>query len=203
MKRAQLCQAALLLLVVSAMIAPRAEAQTVAAGPYYAVPSWDMTIDCSTPANCLRFGVLSNMNTEAVLDRETGLVWQRSPRATATSHEVAAQSCAQAQTGGRLGWRLPSVHELESLLVPKPVPAFTSALFLPDGHPFIGVQTEQYWTGTMRQGTDSNLLFWTIGIGTNSLPIPTTGPSIGPGIPGNAPFVFMWCVRGGGPISVY
>src|SRR5262249_15328144 len=40
-------------------------------GPYYAEPSWDQMLPAST-----RFIVLSNFNSEAVLDRETGLVWQ-------------------------------------------------------------------------------------------------------------------------------
>src|SRR5437660_12527200 len=38
-----------------------------AVGPYYAAPSWDQTLAAST-----RFIVLSNMNGDAVLDRETG-----------------------------------------------------------------------------------------------------------------------------------
>ena len=38
-------------------------------GPYYAMPSWDQTLPAAT-----RFIVLTNMGSEAVLDRETGLV---------------------------------------------------------------------------------------------------------------------------------
>jgi hypothetical protein len=53
-------------------------AQTVAPGPYYAMPSWDQTLPVAT-----RFIVLSNMGSNAVLDRETGLVWERSPVAAA------------------------------------------------------------------------------------------------------------------------
>lgn len=51
-----------------------ARAQTTAVGPYYATPSWDQKVQCDTQATCPRFIVLSNWNSEAVLDRETGLV---------------------------------------------------------------------------------------------------------------------------------
>jgi hypothetical protein len=44
---------------------PRAVAQTVAAGPYYATPSWDQTLACTASATCPRFIVLSNFNNEA------------------------------------------------------------------------------------------------------------------------------------------
>ena len=54
-----------------------AHAQTTANGPYYAMPSWDQQLPAST-----RFIVLSNWNSEAVLDRETGLVWERAPDRT-------------------------------------------------------------------------------------------------------------------------
>ena len=60
----------LLLLVATVSV----NAQTVGAGPYYATPSWDQTLPSNT-----RFIVLSNMNSAAVLDRETGLVWERAP----------------------------------------------------------------------------------------------------------------------------
>jgi PEP-CTERM motif len=67
--------------VLAFMLAsPSARAQTTAVGPYYATPAWDQTLPCSAPNNCPRFIVLSNMNSEAVLDRESGLVWERSPR---------------------------------------------------------------------------------------------------------------------------
>jgi hypothetical protein len=70
----------------------RGRAQTVAPGPYYAKPSWDQKLDCTTPANCPRFVVLELRPHAAVLDRETGLVWERSPLALAgtyfCSHQI-------------------------------------------------------------------------------------------------------------------
>ena len=90
-------------------------------GPYYATPSWDQTLPAST-----RFIVLSNFNSAAVLDRETGLVWERAPTAGTFNWFAAASVCQGLSTGGRLGWRLPSLQELQSLFDPTagapPVP---------------------------------------------------------------------------------
>ena len=48
-----------------------------AVGPYYAIPAWDQSLPAST-----RFVVLTNWGQQAVLDKETGLVWERSPATT-------------------------------------------------------------------------------------------------------------------------
>ena len=186
-----------------ALTCAAADAQTVANGPYYATPSWDQKIPCASPANCPRFVVLADWNQQAVLDRETGLVWQRSPNQTNVSHEAASQLCAGTRTGDRFGWRLPSVHELQSLLVSKLVPALTSGLYLPDGHPFSGISPlDHYWTAT-RRAYDSEEIFWTVGMGTAFSPFDSTGPGIGTGVPRDSTLVRMWCVRGGGPITFY
>ena len=114
-----------------------------AVGPYYATPSWDQTLPAST-----RFVVLSNLNSQAVLDRETGLVWQRTPDNSFSTHDSARQKCELDATGGREGWRLPAVNELESLIDPT-IPFPNTAL--PSGHPFIAggsCAAVGYWTAT-------------------------------------------------------
>jgi len=88
----------------------RAGAQTTAVGPYYATPSWDQTLPAST-----RFIVLSNMNGSAVLDRETGLVWEKAPDPTSRTWEAARRYCVGKTVGNRKGWRLPTVDELATL----------------------------------------------------------------------------------------
>ena len=93
----------------------------------------------STRFECVMGGV-------AVLDRETGLVWQRAvaPDATTYGGELIS-GCDQLELGGRYGWRLPSINEIRSL-------ADTSADHLPDGHPFTGVLTpgaDTFWTSTV------------------------------------------------------
>src|SRR5262247_1142304 len=86
---------ALVAVGVLALAAEPAAAQTLAPGPYYATPSWDQSLLPST-----RFIVLSNFNNEAVLDRETGLVWERSPSTDHSAWFFAILHCA----GRAQGW---------------------------------------------------------------------------------------------------
>jgi hypothetical protein len=118
-----------LAVVTLAVFAHPATAQIVATGPYYATPSWDQTFPGST-----RFVVLANFNNEAVLDRETGLVWERSPTLGFLAWTASSQHCLDQQTGTRGGWRLPTINELASLFDPSA----TAAPALPSGHPFAG-----------------------------------------------------------------
>ena len=105
----------LLTLGVLPVLGGGAEAQTTAIGPYYATPSWDQTLACTTLANCPRFIVLSNFSSAAVLDRETGLVWEQSPSPSPATWLFAQIICLFSVTGGREGWHLPTVQELTSL----------------------------------------------------------------------------------------
>ena len=152
-----------------------ARAQTTAVGPYYAWPSWDQTLPSNT-----RFIVLSNMNSEAVLDRETGLVWEKSPATTPASNWGSARfQCNFRSIGGRKGWRLPSVHELASLVdasVPFP------AIKLPPGHPFTNVQIG-YLSATTDAANTNNA--WRVSFQDGSLG--ASDKQFG------AP---VWCVRG-------
>jgi hypothetical protein len=105
--------------------------------------NWDRKIN-----NALeRFRVLSAFNNEVVLDRETGLVWERSPSTQAVLWPNARLSCAQKAIGGRGGWRLPTFNELTSLVDPAVV--VPGAPRLPAGHPFLNVQTGAYWSATV------------------------------------------------------
>src|SRR5262249_61948747 len=65
-----------------------------------------------------RFTVLPLFNNEAVLDKETGLVWEQSPDSTSFAWAAAIAHCYQQDVGGRKGWRLPTVEELARLLEP-------------------------------------------------------------------------------------
>ena len=86
-----------------------ADAQTSAPGAYYAPPAWSQSLPAST-----RFILLSNFNNEAVLDRETGLVWMRTPDQAATFWDAAFSTCSSHSIGSRVGWRLPTMTELRS-----------------------------------------------------------------------------------------
>src|SRR5882762_11926721 len=78
-------------------------------GPYYATPSWDQQLQCDAQATCPRFIVLSNwIDTShpsggaAVLDRETGLVWEQSPSGTVNQNWFAAHfHCNERTVGNR------------------------------------------------------------------------------------------------------
>jgi Protein of unknown function (DUF1566) len=183
----------LFLIGLAAFVTVPADAQTTANGSYYATPSWDQTLPSST-----RFIVLSNMNSEAVLDRETGLVWQRTPAVPPAGEwwQLSSARCASARTGGRLGWRLPTMQELSSLIDPTA----TSGPPLFPGHPFVGVQpVAAYWTATSADADSAYLVHWGIHPGeahftftNNTLrPKSTTDESFY-----NTP-MYSWCVRGG------
>jgi hypothetical protein len=79
----------------------------------------------------------------AVKDNQTGLIWEQEPDRI---HDVWAASvarCSTKQTGGRTGWRAPSLDELKTLIDPtQHDPA------LPAGHPFSNIKSEIYWTAT-------------------------------------------------------
>jgi hypothetical protein len=144
MQQPLLSLSTVLLLVLMCAVATPAHAQTAAAGPYYATPAWDQKLACTTQANCPRFVVLSNWNNQAVLDRETGLVWERFLNVTSQSLVNASQLCRATGWGNRLGWRLPSIEELQSLVDPG------TENNLPPGHPFLGLPTAPnsalYWS---------------------------------------------------------
>src|SRR4030095_1330601 len=94
-----------------------------------------------------RFRVLNAFNNEAVLDRETGLVWERSPSTQTLAWPNARLFCAQKAVGGRGGWRLPAFNELASLV--DPTVTNPGVLRLPAGHPFLNVQAAAYWSATV------------------------------------------------------
>ena len=92
-----------------------------------------------------RFVILQAFNSDAVLDKETGLVWEKSPQTKAVGVSSARSACVNKAVGGRKGWRLPSISELGSLVDPSVGPPGPT---LPPGHPFVAVQAANYWSGS-------------------------------------------------------
>lgn len=156
-----------------------ASAQTTQNGPYYAEPSWDQQLPAST-----RFVVLANWGSAAVLDRETGLVWERTPvNAGFVSFVGATSNCLNVNTGGRQGWRLPRVEELLSLTDGSPT-------VLPSGHPFQGVGgDQQFWTSTADPAVAGRVL------GVDFFPNENEGAGTTPLAQTDG--ARFWCVRGG------
>jgi len=187
MKQTRSTRTILVLLVISLLagvmnLVDSAQAQTTANGPYYATPSWDQTLPAAT-----RFVVLSNFGGAAVLDRETGLVWERSLASSVESWDSARFTCANKTVGGRKGWRLPSMPELASLIDPSV--AFPGPT-IPSGHPFIGVLGFFYWSATTWATSPGHA--WILNSNNGILQAgDKTDTSL------------VWCVRGGSNADAY
>jgi hypothetical protein len=131
----------------------------------------------------------------AVLDKETGLVWEKSPSAVPRSWYDAIKYCYNTSIGGRMGWHLSTVEQLASLVdtsvggTPK----------LPAGHPFIGVQSTWYWSATTEFATPHStycpegICAWVVGF--------QNGQVLDGG--GKSGAYYMWCVRGGQSYDTY
>lgn len=90
-----------------------------------------------------RFVILPDFNNEAVLDKDTNLIWERSPTPTPVTWNEARSTCVTRTTGGQKGWRLPAPADMRSLVGPavdSPIPN------IPPGHPFLNIQPTSYWT---------------------------------------------------------
>lgn len=137
-------------------------------------PIWSQKLPASE-----RFELV--MGGAAVLDKETGLVWEKSPTAGWRNWYSATSVCYRLTKGERKGWRLPTIAELSSL-----VGYLTSNPALPTGHPFNNVELAEYWSSTTLVEDSSKA--WTVdftdGLLHNATKAsPTTRPN--------------WCVRGG------
>ena len=137
---------------------------------------WDQVLPAAQ-----RFVILPAFNSDAVLDKETGLVWEKAPATTAGNSSNARSTCANKAVGGRKGWRLPSMPELASLVDPSvasPGPA------LPQGHPFLNIQPSNYWSASAH--VENPTLTWGVGFGTGNV------LGVSKAFDNRA-----WCVRGG------
>lgn len=131
------------------------------------------------------FCVLPTVGTptgEAVLDRETGLVWQRVAPGGLATWAVAASECETSLTGGRRGWRLPGPNELGSL--------GNLSTGLPTGHPFTAT-AGSYWTSAPSPFDPAVIV--TVD--------PTSGIVIGSTASRSAT-ARTWCVRGAGSSGI-
>jgi hypothetical protein len=117
--------------------------------------------------------------TGAVLDKNTGLVWEQAPAATAGSWDDSTRNCLGKNVGGTLGWRLPSVPELASLIDPSlPAPFVPASVFT-------GVQSTDYWSASSI--ADDPTTAWNVNFSSGNAS-PRSKTTLNSGI---------WCVRGG------
>lgn len=129
----------------------------------------------------VRFQVLDDFAGAAVLDRETGLVWEQSPDTTTRTWLDAQRSCNTRTVGVRLGWRLPTIQELASLLDPNNPEGNPD---LPPGHPFSNVQSSFYWSATT--GACNTGCAWDVFLDLGAVNVVDKTFSS-----------HVWCVRGG------
>ena len=94
-----------------------------------------------------RFVVLSQFGNEAVLDKETQLVWQKSPY-PANSWATAYMVCLSSFRAGRQGWRLPTHSEIATLME-RGAPSMPSVFTILSG---------VYWTATDHPTSDQHVL---------------------------------------------
>jgi hypothetical protein len=145
---------------------------------FYVIPgraqvrSWDEII--SSPS---RFKLV--MSDAAVLDRETGLVWERTPVTGKLVWNLARGGCYKREVANRFGWRLPTIEELSSL-----VDNGNSNPSLPAGHPFNIQLDNPYWTTT-------SVAWFT----TYAYTVRFSNGNINEDPKGSS--CYYWCVRGG------
>lgn len=151
-------------------------------------PSWDQALpandgDPATGCNSTRFKCV--LGDAAVLDIETGLVWDRVPDPEKIHFHEARGNCLRRVVGERRGWRMPYVHELSSLLKSTN----GGGQFLPAGHPFSVELGDTFsLTKTFSEHLHS---VWFVNM--------SGGATFG-----SDRFVeerHFWCVRGGGALS--
>ncbi len=143
-------------------------------------PTWSRKLPASE-----RFELV--MGGEAVLDKETGLVWEQTVgTGIQTSWVIAGGRCRWlTETAGRKGWHLPTVDELSSLIDPS-VPEQPGVSVLPTGHPFDIVALGIYWTSTLDE--DGPLYAYVVPIASDDVTPVTSRPVDHE--------YYYWCVRG-------
>jgi len=151
--------------------------------------NWDKKLDATNGdangCNSNRFTCL--WGDTAVRDNETGLVWDRDPDTNTRNWYVAISShCGNREVGGRKGWSVPMREQLATLvdLTGTGVDGNGDPLKLPDGNPFLNVQSASYWSATTAAANPSLALVVDFGNGV-----------VSNGIKGNGRHA--WCVRGG------
>lgn len=97
-----------------------------------------------------------NTGSNTVVDKGTGLEWQKSDNAALYSWEEALGYCENLSLDAKIDWRLPNIRELKSLLdYSRYYPAVDSA---------IPCRSSTYWSSTT-VANDTHLSAWSIFFG--------------------------------------
>lgn len=103
--------------------------------------SWSRLLSSTGGCSSERFQCV--LNNEAVLDRETGLVWERQPQTNTTDWDSAILDCQNTTHATRMGWRLPTISELMTLADTTQV-----VTGLPADHPFTLDLNDTFWSSS-------------------------------------------------------
>ena len=145
-------------------------------GPF-GPPSWDTIYPAKE-----RFLILSQFGNNAVLDRETGLVWERAPASTTDHWAPSMVSCRHRIIANRKGWRMPSYEEFSTL-----VDAGHSGPDLPPNNPFQNfTPTDLFWSSTSAENIPAQAFLVRFNLAADTLVSDKTTGSYR-----------AWCVRGG------
>ena len=82
--------------------------------------------------------------------QQTGLVWERFVTGGAGAWNTVINGCLVSTTGGRRGWRLPTIYELVSLMDLDPSLRASTGLILPVGQRPVAMSAAMIGTGTRR-----------------------------------------------------
>jgi hypothetical protein len=160
------------------------------------LPAWSQKLRADDGPNgdkCNSSRFKCVLDGEAVLDKETGLVWERTLSDYSSIWSQALYWCNNLSRGGRQGWRLPTVNEIASILD-------WSVYGLPNGHPFTVVPSRGYWWTATTVGhywnADTSVddyTYWAYAV-----------PVLGSVISQSHKYYdqYIWCVRGGGGVAV-
>jgi hypothetical protein len=142
-------------------------------------PTWSLDMPATE-----RFVPALPNHGSAVLDRETGLVWQSAPSMTDKSQDFNYNDslCRNGNWNNKSAWRLPTLNELRSLFIdyntPPANPYFSIS---PEGH-------TAYWTTTPDINDPAKV--WYVDFSVSGSGSHNTAPKTSTGIAG------AWCVRG-------
>ena len=132
--------------------------------------NWDNNLPSAS-----RFTLLSAFGGAAVRDNNTGLVWEQTADGTTRTQPQATNYCANKAVGGTVGWRLPSVVELNSVRDPS-LPNFVPLVFS-------GVQGNIFWSATTNAAIPAQA--YTVSFSNGDIQSFVKGTSS-----------WVWCVRG-------
>lgn len=151
------------------------------------LPRWDITeaewIDYKPNPRFAIYDVgTSTGNDDVVFDKETGLVWERTPAPDKKdSWDAAIVYSYSKAVANRKGWRLPTVEELLTLVDPS-----ATNPTLPSNHPFINIKLDGF--------------YWSSSLGMSAPPTYAWAYHFGNGDTSNALKTsrqYAWLVRGG------